>query len=466
MVSIPCLERFSLKMIRTELVEFIRTKLDSDSLSDLNPELKELHPASLAETFDAFEAEEIGVLLSHLDPSIRAETFGRLPLEKQKAVVESLSLEDTAHLVEAMSHDERADLLQKLAPDDAEAILRRLAKSVRDDIRRLTSYPEGTCGAIMTSDYCYLSETMPAAQAIAFLRQVAPDRETIYTAYVVDENRKLLGSVSLKNLILASPNKPVGEIMMKDVPSVKTSDPQEEAARKIAKYDVIAVPVTNGDDSLVGIITFDDALDVAESEATEDIHRIGSVNALTVSLREASYKLLVLKRLPWLLVLVLVNILSGAGIAYFEDVIMAHIALVFFLPLLIASSGNAGSQSATLMIRSISTGDVVLRDWFYLLRKEIIVSIFLGILMGVAVSLVGYAKAGVDIAFVVAFTMIAVVVVGSLMGMSLPFLLQKFNFDPATASAPLVTSLADISGVLIYFSIASWYLGLQVSVGI
>lgn len=243
--------------------------------------------------------------------------------------------------------------------------------------------------------------------------------------------------------------------------TAQVEDAQEEVARKLAKYDLLAVPVTNGNEALVGIVTFDDAQDVAEAEATTDFHRIGgSASLMNTSLREASIGFLMSKRLPWLLVLVFMNIFSGAGIAYFEDTIAAAVALVFFLPLLIDSGGNAGSQSATLMVRALAVGDVRLKDWLGLLGKEIGVALGIGLCMGVAVSLLGLFRGGPDIAVVVAMTMVAVVLVGSLIGMSLPFLLTRFGLDPATASAPLITSLADMAGVLIYFSIATWYLGL------
>lgn len=249
--------------------------------------------------------------------------------------------------------------------------------------------------------------------------------------------------------------------MYRELITAKVEDDQEEVARKMAKYDLIAIPVTNGNEALVGIVTFDDAHDVAEAEATTDFHRMGSVSLMSTSLREASIGLLLVKRLPWLLVLVFMNIFSGAGIAYFEDTIAAAVALVFFLPLLIDSGGNAGSQSATLMVRALAVGDVQLKDWLNLLGKEIITALGIGLCMALAVSFVGFFRGGPDIAVVVSITMVIVVLTGSLIGMSLPFVLTRFKLDPATASAPLVTSLADISGVIIYFSIATWYLGLQ-----
>ncbi|HEV2131452.1 MAG TPA: magnesium transporter, partial [Longimicrobiaceae bacterium] len=217
--------------------------------------------------------------------------------------------------------------------------------------------------------------------------------------------------------------------------------------------------VVDSDGVLVGIVTVDAVLHVAEQEATEDFHRVGSLEPIRTSLREAGIGFLYRRRIVWLLVLVFINIFTGAGIAYFEDTLAAVLVLVVFLPLLIDSAGNAGSQAATLMVRAITTGDVRMGDWFRLVGKELGVAAALGATMAAAVSVLTLWRGGPDVAVVVATSMLAVVIIGSLAGMSLPFLLSRIKLDPATASAPLVTSIADISGVLVYFSIASWYLG-------
>lgn len=222
----------------------------------------------------------------------------------------------------------------------------------------------------------------------------------------------------------------------------------------------MAISVTDNEQRLVGIITVDDIMDVIEEENTEDFHKMGTARKININLLDASPLLLIRKRLPWLLILVFMNIFSGAGIAYFEETIQAVVALVFFLPLLIDSAGNAGSQAATLMIRALAVGDVKMGDWFKLIRKEAIVAVLLGLVMALAVSVIGIFRAGTDVAVVVALSMTVVVIVGSVIGMSLPFIFSKLKMDPATASGPLITSISDILGVIIYFSIATWYLGL------
>ena len=228
----------------------------------------------------------------------------------------------------------------------------------------------------------------------------------------------------------------------------------------ILEHDLPAIAVVDAENRLIGSVTFDDAMDVIEEEGTEDFHKLGSVRDLGMNFREASIGLLYRKRFPWLMLLILVNVISGSGIAFFEETIASAFALVIFLPLLIDSGGNAGSQSATLVIRSMAMGDVHVKDWLALMTKEIAVAASIGLTLGVAVSLVGFWRGGQEIGIVVALSMVAVILIGSLIGLSLPFILTRLNLDPATASAPLVTSIADITGVLVYFSIATWYLGL------
>jgi magnesium transporter len=418
--------------------------------ADLASLLTEMEPADAGKVLDALKPEQYALVLAHLEPENQVE-FAAL-----------LSNDRLARIISHMDADDRVDFIQLLPEEQREKILHLLAQAEREDIRKLGSYEKGTAGAVMTSEYATLSPDLMVRQALDKLRLEAPDKETIYYAYVIDAQRRLLGLVSLKSLILARPDTRIEDIMYRELITAKVEDDQEEVARKMARYDLIAIPVTNGNEALVGIVTFDDAQDVAEAEATIDFHRMGgSASLMNTSLREAGIGFLVAKRLPWLLVLVFMNIFSGAGIAYFEDTIAAAVALVFFLPLLIDSGGNAGSQSATLMVRALAVGDVRLKDWLGLLTKEVGVALGIGLCMGAAVSLIGMFRGGPDIAVVVSITMVAVVLVGSLIGMSLPFLLTRLRLDPATASAPLITSLADMAGVIIYFSIATWYLGLQ-----
>lgn len=276
--------------------------------------------------------------------------------------------------------------------------------------------------------------------------------------YVIDRGGNLTGVASVRELFTSDDHLLVRDLMMKNVTSVPADLDQEEVARLFEEKDHLSMPVTSAG-KLIGVINVDDILDVMKQEATEDFQKMATITPLDENLQTASVLTLYRKRIMWLIILVFMNIFSGAGIAFFEDTIESNIALVFFLPLLVDSGGNAGSQAATLMIRSIATGDTRLRDWFKLFTKEIFVAFLLGLTMALAVSSIGLFRGGPEIALVVSLTMVLIVMVGSLIGMSLPFIFSKFKLDPATASAPLITSICDIVGVLIYFSIATIFLG-------
>jgi magnesium transporter len=448
-------------MNKAILEEKIHRLLGDRNVEELKHLADELHPSVVVEALDSFAPGEIGYVLDLLDPRQKAEIFGFFSQERQLQLMAEMDEAHATEVITYLSHDERVDLLNELPDERKNALVKLLAQKEREDIRRLEAYEEGTVGAVMTSDYVTLSPDMTEAQAIDKLRHEAPDAETIYYAYVLDEERHIAGVVTLKHLIVARPGTKVRDIMKSDVIALYTRAPAEEAVRELRKSDLIALPVLDRQGKMVGIVTHDDVHDIQEEEATEDFHRMAAAPGLTtVGMRGTTVAQMIQKRLPWLLVLVFVNIFSGAGIAFFEDTIEAVVALVFFLPLLIDSGGNAGSQSATLMVRALAVGDVRLRDWFYFLRREVGIALAMGLAMGAAVSAVALFRAP-EVTVVVAVTMVCTILVGSLIGMLLPFLLTRFRMDPATASAPLITSLADIAGVLIYFSIATWYLGLM-----
>jgi magnesium transporter len=397
----------------------------------------------------------VWAMLDLLPLADQAGVFGYFARDFQVELAHTAPRAKLARIVTEMHSDERADLFNELSEEQQDALLPALAQAEREDIRRLAGYEEGTAGSIMTSDYALLNETLSAAQAIEKLRHEAPDKETIYRAYVTRPDRRLVGAVRLRDLILAAPRTLVRELMEEDPVCVTVDEDQEEVARKISRYDVLALPVVDADHRMVGIVTHDDAMDVIQEEATEDFHKVGSVGELDTSVRDASIGLLYRKRIAWLVLLVFGNLLSGAGIHFYEDTIASVVALVFFLPLLIGSSGNAGSQAATLMVRALATGDVQLKDWGRMLAREVLIALLLGLTMALAVSGIGWYRGGPGVAVAVALTMVLVVVVGSLIGMLLPFLLSRFKLDPATASAPLVATLADASGVFIYFGVAT-----------
>ncbi len=450
--------------------ETLRKFLSQNQDLEAREYCESLHPEDLAAQMSHFSREEQLQILSILGHKNAASIFVRMETDDQEELAAALSDKDLANIMTHMPSDDRVDLFKLLPSARGELVLGLLAKAEREDIRKLGSYEEGTAGSIMSSDYAVLTPDLSVQRALEKLRVEAPDKETIYYIYVIDDQRRLLGLVSLRKLITARPDARVGDIMFTNPVFARVQDDQEEVAEKLNKYDLLAIPVINGHEALAGIVTFDDIQDVMVEESTEDFHRMGALShkapALAdISMRDAGLWLLIQKRLPWLLILVFMNIFSGAGIAYFEDTITAVVSLVFFLPLLIDCGGNAGSQAATLMVRALATGRAQLKDWFFLLGKEVGVAMVLGISMGLAVSVIGIFRAGPEVALVVAVTMVCTVLFGSLVGMSLPFVLSKLKMDPATASAPLITSIADIGGVIIYFSIATWFLQSMIAGG-
>lgn len=322
-------------------------------------------------------------------------------------------------------------------------------------------YEKETTGSLMTNELIAVQETVMVEEAIAYLRGSVKDKKNIHYVYVLDENEHLVGALSIRELLSADVEQRISSIMVSNIVSFRTDEDQEKAAAVFRHTDLVSIPVVAGRNQLVGVVHVEDILDVMEQEATEDFHKMAPVaKDLDGGLMDATIGLLYRKRIVWLIVLVFMNVFSGAGIAHFEDVIESNIALVFFLPLLVDSGGNAGAQSATLVIRALATGEVRIKDWFKMFLKEVSVSVLMGTTMALAVSTIGFWRGGIDIAVVVALTMVLIVIVGSLIGMSLPFIFRKLKFDPATASAPLITSICDVVGVLIYFGIASWYLTL------
>lgn len=331
--------------------------------------------ADLAEFVEENPDNEEGVrLLRALTTEQSAKVFGYIGPNTQTLIAELLPTQDLAELVTAMPSDERADFFNLLDENRQHALFQSLASKEREDLRRLASFEEGTAGALMSSEYAVISTGMSASAAINLLRNTAPDKETIYQAYVIDNQHKLVGAVSLRNLITAMPGTPVDDLIATGLVTASTDTPQEEVARLISRYDLLALPILDQDERLVGIVTYDDAMDVAEEEATEDIHKGATVGKLETGLRDATPFSLYRSRVQWLVILVFANIFTGAGIAYFEDIISEHIALLFFMPLLVASAGNAGAQSATLMVRGMATGDVTIADWGKLLGKETLVA--------------------------------------------------------------------------------------------
>lgn len=442
-----------------DLVAPIATQLEAGDLAEAFKAVEDLQPVDQAEVLGLLDPTIGWPLLERLPE--RAVAFGDLEAAEQVAYAEKLPRHTLASLVSEMRSNERADLYNSFVETQRDLLLPGIEKAKREDMRRLSSYAEGCAGALMSSDYALLDAEMNTIAAINALRRAAPSAETIYSNYVVDGDHRLIGVVSLRELIRAPDNKRIGELMNTHIITAQVDEDQEEVVRLIERYDLMTLPILNADGQLVGIVTHDDAFDVMVEEATDDIYKgAGLTSEVGGTLKDATIGLLYRKRIVWLLLLVFGNLFSGAAIGAFEDVIAANLVLVFFLPLLVDSGGNAGGQSATLMVRALATGEVQMRDWVRLLGREVLVALAIGATLAVAVSILGVIRGGTQVAVVLSLTMVSIVVIGCTIGMSLPFVLSKLKLDPASASAPLVTSICDATGVFIYLFIASQIMGI------
>ncbi|NBD95345.1 MAG: magnesium transporter [Gammaproteobacteria bacterium] len=432
--------------------EALKDKLEEMAVQDIAGAMSQMTPQDRLEVLQALPEER------------RADAFSYLSHGLQQTVIGALEPDDARRILNELVPDDRTAFLESLAPPDLESFLKLLEPADLKQSLKLLGYPEESVGRLMTTRYVSVRPEWTVTRALDHIRHEAHRGETVNFVFVTDERGKLLDAIRLKDFILARQDARVTALMDEDVIRIEADADREEAVQTIQHYDISTLPVTDRGGVLLGIVTVDDIMDVAEQEITEDFHKFGGSSRLNVSMREASPGFLYRKRIGWLLILVVVNLFSGLAIALFEQSIEAVIGLVFFLPMIIAGSGNAGSQSATLMVRALATGDVAATDWLRMWGKELSVAVMLGLTMAATVALIGAwrggSESGHELALVVGLAMFAVVIMGGMIGVLLPFLLQRFKLDPATASTPLITSVADVGGILIYFSIASAVLGL------
>jgi magnesium transporter len=432
----------------------------------------ENHPALIAEHLADFSPEDAWIVLSHAENHNRSDIFSHLDADIQIEIIDILPRDKMVRLISDMPPDDRADLFKKLPEERRDAILPALAQAEREDIRRLTAHQEGTAGAVMTSDYATLSPNMTVQQAIDHLRDVAPDKETIYYAYVLDGKRKLLGFVSLKDLIVSRKHSFVRDVMHEDVIYAKTTDDQEEAARKIQKYDLLALPVVNGGEALVGIITHDDAMDIITQEHTEDIEKlmaIAGTHEAGVYMRTTSWEHFK-NRAFWIVLLAFVGLISGFIVQSFEGIILQFAIFAMFMPMVADTGGNTGSQSATLVIRALALREITPKDILHVLFKETKVSLMIALvlaafafgrvlLFGAGTTIPeGYSLITVGMAISVALGL--QVISATLIGVLLPLGAAKMKWDPAVVASPALTTIVDVTGLLIFFTTAKLFLGL------
>lgn len=444
-----------------ETIDEISELIEKKEWKVLRTELSKLESLEVAEIIEELSPGEEIIIFRLLSNTQARDTFQLLSHDKQEEIIEGIAKQTSrlSSLLNDLDPDDRTAFFEELPGQVSQRLIQLLSPGERKIALQLLGYPEDSIGRLMTPEFVAVKVHFTIAQTLEHIRKFGHNSETLNVIYIVDNNWKLIDDIRIREIILADPGQSISELLDNRFVSLNAYDDQEKAVRIFRDHDRVALPVTDSNGVLLGIVTFDDIMDVEEEETTEDFHKFGAFQNAVLNPLKAKPTQMYQKRILWLTILVFMNIFSGAAIANFEDVIKSMVSLIFFLPLLIASGGNAGSQSATLMIRSLATGDVEASDWLRLLGKEFLVSFLLGITMAAGVSLIASVKAP-DIIFVVASTMIITVMVGSLIGLTIPFIFTKLNIDPATASAPLITSMADITGVWIFFSIASKYLGL------
>lgn len=451
----------------TTLTNALKTWLAAGDIASVREAVKNVHPADIANEIGGLPADQAARLLIALPPDRQGTVFGYFDAPFQIAMARALPRAELAGIVTAMSHDERADLWKRLDPAARDALMPALAQAEREDIRRLAAYPEGTAGALMTSDYATLAPDLTVREAIAHLRKEAPDTETIYAAYVVDEARALLGVVSLRDLILAEEGERIATLMQKDPARARVEDPKETVAETIATYDVLALPVVTEGQRLVGIVTVDDAFDIARDERGKRLTQFGAAAPVTggpdLDLRSSTFGTIFKVRVFWLSILVFFGAITSTFVAGQEDLLSEVLILAAFIAPIVDMGGNTGSQSATLVIRGMALGQFRLRaqDIWFVIKREIPVALALGVVIALleAVLAVFTKGVGFEVLMVVGLAMAIVTITGALIGALLPFAARRIGTDPATLSSPMITSIMDMLGVFIYFALAYAFLG-------
>ncbi len=450
-------------MTNTLYLPELREMLAENDSAALAEFCTELHAARTAEFMEGLSAKEAWDVLQHAEMPLRVEVFGFFEQQKQIEIIETLDRAEIAAFIGEMPPDDRVDLLAEVRPWIVEELMPLIPSEERRDIQRLSAYPEDTAGAVMTTEFARLSETMPVGKALEAIGKQAGQLETIYYLYVVDEEDHLRGLVSARQLVSAMgrPETQIGELMERDLVTVNVADDQEDVAAKVAHYDLLAIPVVDDEHHMLGIITHDDVIDVVREEATEDAHRIAGVDPLEAGYLETGLLTLTWKRAVWVTALLFGALLTAIALdRYRVDVLGIHTWLVLLIPLIISTGGNTGNQSATLIITALSTGDITLADWWRVIKRELMMGILLGGILG----LIGYFCALLFAptyiaATVIPVTLLLLVICGTLLGAILPLLFRRLGLDPAMMSNPFVAGLIDVLGIIIYMTVAILVLG-------
>lgn len=455
-----------MEQVNVTLTETIKVLLDDKKFSTLRDILITMKPFDIAAVFENLQDEKMPILFRILPKELAAETFVEMDDETQEFLIHGFSDSELKEVVDELFVDDAVDLIEEMPANVVKRILRQADKDMRKQINELLKYPEDSAGSIMTTEFIVLRPDMTAEMAIKRIRRTGVDKETIYTCYVTDANNKLIGITTVKDLLLAEDDELVKSIMEENVISVTTLADQEQVAQMFSNYNFLALPVVDNENRLVGIVTIDDAIDVIQEEATEDIEKMAAVLPSDKPYMKTSVFGLYKKRAPWLLILMLSATFTSAIISSFEAVLANVLILSSFIPMITGSGGNAGSQASVSVIRALSLGEIHFRSIFLVLWKEFRVSILCGITLAAAnfVKLLLFDLNGQEnafmIALVISLTLVGTIIMAKLVGSSLPLLARKVGFDPAVMANPLISTVCDSLSLLIYFGVAKLILHL------
>lgn len=455
-----------MEQVNVTLTETIKLLLDDKKFSTLRDILITMKPFDIAAVFENLQDEKMPILFRILPKELAAETFVEMDDETQEFLIHGFSDSELKEVVDELFVDDAVDLIEEMPANVVKRILRQADKDMRKQINELLKYPEDSAGSIMTTEFIVLRPDMTAEMAIKRIRRTGVDKETIYTCYVTDANNKLIGITTVKDLLLAEDDELVKSIMEENVISVTTLADQEQVAQMFSNYNFLALPVVDNENRLVGIVTIDDAIDVIQEEATEDIEKMAAVLPSDKPYMKTSVFGLYKKRAPWLLILMLSATFTSAIISSFEAVLANVLILSSFIPMITGSGGNAGSQASVSVIRALSLGEIHFRSIFLVLWKEFRVSILCGITLAAAnfVKLILFDLNGQEnafmIALVISLTLVGTIIMAKLVGSSLPLLASKVGFDPAVMANPLISTVCDSLSLLIYFGVAKLILQL------
>ena len=440
----------------------IETLLEEKKYPTLRDILSIMNPADLASLFEDLEQEKLPLLFRLLPKELAAETFVEMDGDAQEMLIRGFSDSELKEVLDELYVDDAVDLVEEMPANVVKRILRQTDPDTRKLINEILKYPDDCAGSIMTTEYVNLRPGMTVEEAIKHIRRTGVDKETIYTCYVTEPNRKLIGFVSIRTLLISQDDDRIGDIMDENVISVHTLDDQEEVAQKFNKYDFVALPVVDQEGRLVGIVTFDDALDVLQEEATEDIERMAAMVPSDKPYMKTGVWETYKKRIPWLLLMMLSATFTGVIISSFESALAASLVLTTFIPMIMSTGGNSGSQSSVSVIRGLSLGEIDYKDVPRIIWKEGRVSILCGVTLAVVnfAKLMIFDRVGLMVALVISLTLIVTVFCAKLVGCTLPILAKRLGFDPTVMASPFITTIVDAVSLLIYFQFATLLLDL------